>query len=104
MATHLAASGGRSTQDYGGAIDRLGEMRVLPPEFAATLRPLAGFRNVLVHGYLEVDVAVVVRLLGERLEDFAAFAAWIGTWRRREGERDRTSRETGGRRLTLALA
>ena len=42
-------------RDYYEAIVRLGELGVLPPEFAAHLAPLAGFRNILVHEYLEVD-------------------------------------------------
>jgi uncharacterized protein YutE (UPF0331/DUF86 family) len=38
---------------------------------------VAGFRNVIVHGYLEVDVGMVHRLLNERLEDFAEFARGV---------------------------
>lgn len=77
VATHLAASAGLDTPDYAAALDRLGELGVLPAEFAARLRSLAGFRNVLVHGYLEVDLEQVARLLAERLDDFAAFAARV---------------------------
>jgi uncharacterized protein YutE (UPF0331/DUF86 family) len=42
-------------QDYYEAIRRQGELGVLPPEFARSLAPLAGFRNVLAHQYLSVD-------------------------------------------------
>lgn len=74
VATHLAAAAGRDVPDYATAIDRLAELGVLSPEFARRFRGIAGFRNVLVHGYLEVDLALVERVLGERLEDFRAFA------------------------------
>lgn len=60
--------------DYGAAVDQLAELDILPPAFAARFRAVAGFRNVLVHGYLEVDRAMMHRLLNERLDDFAEFA------------------------------
>ncbi|MGH9365797.1 MAG: type VII toxin-antitoxin system HepT family RNase toxin [Thermoanaerobaculia bacterium] len=77
VATHLAASAGRDVPDYGAAVDRLGELGVLPQDFAARFRAVAGFRNVIVHGYLDVDPNVVHRLLNERLDDFGEFARYI---------------------------
>ena len=77
VATHVAVSAGCEVQDYARAIDRLGELGVLTREFAARFRSVAGFRNVLVHAYLEVDVRHVHRLLNEQLEDFAEFARSI---------------------------
>ncbi|MEW5740763.1 MAG: DUF86 domain-containing protein [Myxococcota bacterium] len=74
IATHLAAAAGRDAADYSSAIDRLAELGVLTPAFASSLRPLAGFRNVLVHGYLGVDLAIVHGVLTSKLEDFARFA------------------------------
>jgi len=63
--------------DYATTIDVLGETGVLPAEFAARFRAVAGFRNVIVHAYLDVDVAEVHRLLNERLGDFAEFARHV---------------------------
>ena len=77
IATHLAVGGGRDVADYKSAITQLGELGILTREFAAGLSSVAGFRNVLVHGYLEVDVRMVHRLLNERLEDFAEFARGV---------------------------
>jgi uncharacterized protein YutE (UPF0331/DUF86 family) len=74
IATHLAAAAGLDAPDYATAIDRLAEIAVLPAEFAARLRPIAGFRNVLVHGYLQVDLDILARVLNERLRDFEEFA------------------------------
>lgn len=34
---------------------RMGEIGVLPIDFARHLAPLAGFRNILVHEYLDLD-------------------------------------------------
>ena len=77
VATHLAAAAGRDAPDYATAIDRLGELGVLPMEFAIRFRPVAGFRNVLVHGYLDVDVGRVHEILNRHLEDFSEFARHV---------------------------
>jgi uncharacterized protein YutE (UPF0331/DUF86 family) len=77
IATHLAAGAGRDTPDYTSAVDVLGELGVLPAEFARRFRGVAGFRNVLVHGYLRVDVARVHELLNSGLDDFAEFARHV---------------------------
>jgi len=77
VATHLVASAGRDAVDYTAAIDHLAEMGVLPHDFTARFRGVAGFRNVVVHAYLEVDVPLLHRLLNNHLEDFAVFAQHI---------------------------
>lgn len=80
VATHLAASAGRDVPDYATAIDQLADLGVLSGDFAARLRPVAGFRNVIVHGYLDVDLQIVHRLLNERLDDFAEFARRVSRY------------------------
>ncbi len=75
IATHIAACRGCDIPDYASAIDELGHLGVLDREFARGFRNLAGFRNVLVHGYLDVDLDVLHRLLHEGLDDFQSFAA-----------------------------
>ena len=74
IATHIAAGRGRDVPDYASAIDELGRLGVLSGDFAREFRSVAGFRNVLVHGYLEVDLDVLTTLLHERLGDFESFA------------------------------
>ena len=77
IATHLAAASGLDSPDYATAIDQLAELSVLSPEFASRLRPMAGFRNVLVHGYLQVDLNVLEQVLREKLQDLDEFASRI---------------------------
>ena len=77
IATHLAASAGRDTPDYASAIDVLGELAALPLEFARRFRGVAGFLNVLVHGYLRVELERVHELLNSGLDDFVEFAGHI---------------------------
>lgn len=76
-ATHLAAGAGRDVPDYATAIDILADLGVLTREFAATFRSVAGFRNILVHGYLEVDLEILHQVLNERLSEFSEFATHV---------------------------
>jgi uncharacterized protein YutE (UPF0331/DUF86 family) len=46
----------------------------LAPDLADTLRRMAGFRNVLVHGYDTVNLAVVRDVVEHRLDDLLQFA------------------------------
>jgi len=73
VATHVAASAGRDVGDYGAAIERLAELGILPAEFAARFRAVAGFRNVIVHEYVGLDMDRVVTALRD-LEPVERFA------------------------------
>jgi uncharacterized protein YutE (UPF0331/DUF86 family) len=77
IATHIAASSGKDVPNYASALDELVQLGVLEPAFAGRFRAIAGFRNVLVHGYLELDQAKMHTLLNDRLDDFAEFATAI---------------------------
>ncbi|MEW6323398.1 MAG: DUF86 domain-containing protein [Acidobacteriota bacterium] len=55
----------------------------LDGDLTGNLRNMAGFRNVLVHGYDDVDLAVVRDVLTEHLADLTAFVEAV---RRRAGE------------------
>ena len=57
--------------------DLLGRHGWLAPSLAVVLRDMGGFRNVLVHGYAEVDVSVVRDVLDRHMPDLEAFVAAI---------------------------
>jgi uncharacterized protein YutE (UPF0331/DUF86 family) len=80
ISTHLAAAHGRDAADYASAIDQLASLGILPAEFAKRIRAVAGFRNILVHGYLAVDLDRLHDLLNHRLDDFVEFAGHVGTY------------------------
>jgi uncharacterized protein YutE (UPF0331/DUF86 family) len=46
---------------------------LLPVDLADQLGRMAGFRNVLVHGYQDVDLLVVQDILANRLDDLLAY-------------------------------
>ena len=50
----------------------------LAADEARTLHDMAGFRNVVVHGYQAVDLGFVERILAEHLPDLLGFCSSIG--------------------------
>lgn len=77
----ISLENARKPVDYYDAILRLGELSVLPPDFARHLAPLAGFRNILVHEYVNVDWDQVYSHL-QNLGDLERFAECIQGWLR----------------------
>lgn len=69
-------------RDYYEAIMRMGELGVLPFEFARKLAPIAGFRNILVHEYLSLNWDEVYKQL-EEIEDLIHFADLVREWMRK---------------------
>ena len=57
----------------------MGELGVLPPDFARSLAPVAGFRNILVHEYLSVDWDYVYDHLRD-LDDLERFGNLVRHW------------------------
>jgi uncharacterized protein YutE (UPF0331/DUF86 family) len=55
----------------------LGRSGWLSPPLVSVLRDMGGFRNILVHGYAEVDVGVVRDVLERHLPDFEEFVAAV---------------------------
>ena len=46
----------------------------VPAELSTELEKMAGFRNILVHGYDSVDLAIVKDIVENRLDDLEQFA------------------------------
>ena len=79
----ISIEGFEKPRDYYEAIMRLGEDGILPLDFAQTLAPLAGFRNILVHDYLEIDWDEVYSNL-KQLQDLYKFMEHVKAWKRRQ--------------------
>lgn len=67
------------TSEGAEAIRKLAELRVLTPEFARGLAPLSGFRNILVHEYLDIDWDLVHRQFSN-LSQLRHFAERVREW------------------------
>ena len=57
--------------------DLLRRDRVIPNDMAEVLYAMVGFRNILVHGYQEVDVAVVRDILENHLGDLLDYVSAV---------------------------
>jgi uncharacterized protein YutE (UPF0331/DUF86 family) len=64
-------------EDYKEIIEILGKHDVLPRDFAKKFAPAAGFRNILVHKYTDVDTDELYEHLRQDLKDFDFFAESI---------------------------
>ncbi len=74
-AHHVAASEGlRPVDTNADAMRALGEHGVLSPDLAGSMASAVRFRNVLVHGYADVDDSRVVGYL-QRVGDLEGFVA-----------------------------
>ncbi len=73
----LAAEGAGGVEEYADIPIALAERGVLPREYADSIRGMAGFRNLLVHGYARVDLGRLLEFLRTRLDDFATFAGHV---------------------------
>lgn len=73
----ISEIGLRKPEEYKESIDILGEAGIIPDEFAFKFSAVAGFRNILVHEYMKIDLAEVHRHLQKDLEDFERFAKYI---------------------------
>jgi uncharacterized protein YutE (UPF0331/DUF86 family) len=77
IADHLIAEHGWPRPESGrDALLTLGAQGVLPPSFAERIAPMAGLRNLLVHGYLALDRRQLHSHLS-RVEDFSEFIRHI---------------------------
>ena len=49
----------------------------ISPETRTVMHEVAGFRNIVVHGYQEIDARVLEDILAHRLDDLIAFCAAV---------------------------
>ena len=73
----LSGSGTERPADYKNVNLGLGRQGIIPSDFAQRFQGIAGFRNILVHQYLQVDVEIVYEQLKQGLEDFEQFMVFV---------------------------
>lgn len=67
-------------EEYRDIMLILRKHEILPEEFAERFSRAAGFRNILVHMYEEVDARKLNEYLQNNLEDFSEFARFIARY------------------------
>jgi uncharacterized protein YutE (UPF0331/DUF86 family) len=77
LGNHWIADRGLPTPDANRdtftVLEKAGE---LSPDLAERLRGWAGFRNILVHEYMQIDHAISYRAIQNELGDLDSFASW----------------------------
>lgn len=76
----LASIGENQIEDYTDVLSKLGKCNILPSEFAERIKGMAGFRNILVHRYVEVDLRRLYDILQNRLHDFVEYIGYIQSY------------------------
>ncbi len=76
----LAGHFGLYPETYEESLQRLAEKGVLSGEVYRQIKGLGGFRNVLVHRYLDVDPREVLENYHKGLEVFPRFAREVLVW------------------------
>jgi len=78
LAAHVVASEGYGTPaTQAECFTLLQQHGVIDEPLAASLRRMAGFRNLVVHRYAEIDASIVEAIVHERLDDLRVFAARV---------------------------
>ena len=79
ICTHLAARiAKQSPSSYAQCFDVLAAAGILSTELAQRMSTMERFRNLLVHGYAEVDRGRVWEILHDDLDDLDAYLSEVG--------------------------
>jgi len=77
VGNHILASEGITVHEYADIFLELARLKVIPDEYAISVKGMAGLRNLLVHEYTGIDMTKLSDILNNRLNDFSLFAAYI---------------------------
>ena len=79
IANHIVAALGleRPAKETAEAFYSLAKEGIVPDDFVNTMVKITGYRNVLVHGYLEVNRHETYLNIQKRLPDLSKFATYI---------------------------
>jgi len=61
-------------QESREAFDLLRDAQIIEPDLAARLSRMVGFRNIAVHDYQKLDLAILTSIIAHHRNDFTEFA------------------------------
>lgn len=76
----ISNEGFERPEGYRSVFQILGRHEIIPKELAEKFVSTTGFRNILVHIYVEVDIDILRKLLAENLGDFDTFALYTAEY------------------------
>lgn len=78
LGNHLISYFGFETpKDYKEIFEILAKEGVISKDLCSNMKKIAGFRNILVHDYLSIDIGKVADVLHRGLDDFDSFSTAI---------------------------
>ncbi|MFW5981357.1 MAG: type VII toxin-antitoxin system HepT family RNase toxin [bacterium] len=77
LGNHILSEEGVPVDNYADIFDELARLKIIPEDYAAKIKGMAGFRNVLVHEYADIDLDIIVNVLNNSLDDFKEFAKYV---------------------------
>lgn len=79
IANHLVAALGleRASRAISEVFYSLAEENIIPEDFAETMVKVTGYRNIIVHGYLDVDRHETYQNIQKGLPDLSKYAKYI---------------------------
>ncbi len=80
IATHIISEKGwKSPESYREVASILAEHGILPEDYSKIFEKIVGFRNIIVHEYMSIDLENVFKNL-QNLEDLRKFAFYINNF------------------------
>ena len=80
IGNHILADKGITVENYADIFQELINQEIIPEQYGKKIKDMAGFRNILVHEYAEVDLNVIIEVLENSLDDFEKFAFYINRY------------------------
>ncbi|MBP7584237.1 MAG: DUF86 domain-containing protein [Spirochaetes bacterium] len=81
LGRHILAKGfAVDVADYKGIPAKLGELGIITPDTAATMKKLAGYRNRMVHFYNEISETELYEICRDELKDVNSVLNGILSW------------------------
>ena len=86
LGNHIVSQEGwREPKGYADLFAVLSENGVIPPQRLGEFQRMAGFRNLLVHRYEQVDDEIVYGVFRKRLGSYEEFAELVAQWMKKAG-------------------
>lgn len=80
IGNHVVSEKGVVVEQYSDIFEELIKQGVISENYGNRIRGMAGFRNILVHEYADVDIEILVEVLNNSLSDFEQFALYINNY------------------------
>jgi uncharacterized protein YutE (UPF0331/DUF86 family) len=77
IGNHILAEAGVSVQEYADILPQLAKLDIIPDDYAISVKGIAGFRNLLVHEYSEIDNEKLAAFVNVNLTDIYLFCKYI---------------------------